>query len=499
MGRAVVCVVGGGTAGLEGLLAARALLGDEHELVLLAPEREFRYRPMSPRALFRPARERGLPMAEIVARAGARWIADRADVVDQSARRLTTRDGDTVEFDYLLLAPGARTRRALRQGHVWRRGESPAFLDRLLDDLAAERVRSVAVTVPRGARWPLPAYELALVLAWSTAERGARVALVTAEQEPLAMLGREASELISRELAEAGVETIAGVEAVDRAGALGGGEPDEEDPVELLLAPEHDAAAGALTAEPTDPARVEPGAARPASFDRLISLATAMGPFIGGVATDAAGFVEVDEMLRVCGSERVWAVGACVSAALEHSALAAGQADAAVAAIAEAAGRPRQAGQDARAPELTGLLLSEQRERWMAENPPGTVEPSTRCLWWPPGRAVGRMLAREIEALDPELGVDLGEHPAGLPVHVPIALGCDADAAPSAPNRPSDDVRVARLRDLENRQLLSIRRRELAADAEVRELSARLGALAERQHKAITELRRRGYLRDRSG
>ncbi len=494
-----MCVVGGGTAGLEALLGAREQLGDEHELVLLAPEREFRYRPMSPHALFRPARERSLPMRDVVARARARWIADRVDVVDESTRRLTTRDGDTVEFDYVLLAPGARASRALSQGHVWRRGENPAFLDRLLRDLAGERVRSVAVTVPRGARWPLPAYELALVLGWSASGSGARVALVTAEQEPLGMLGTEASELICRELADAGVETIAGVEAIDREAAVVGRTPDEEDPVELLLAPEPQGAGDALLAEPTDPARVEPGVAGHASFDRLISLATTMGPFIGGVATDAAGFVEVDETLRACGSERVWAVGACISAALEHSALAAGQADAAIAAIAAALGAPTPVGAEPRAPELTGLLLSEQRERWLAENPPGTVEPSTRCLWWPPGRAVGRMLAREIEALDPELGVDLGEHPAGLPVHVPIALGCDSASPVGSAAPPGDDVRTARLRDLENRQLLAIRRRELDAAAEVRDLSSRLGELAERQRKAIAQLRGHGYLRDRGG
>jgi sulfide:quinone oxidoreductase len=498
VGRAVVCVVGGGTAGLEGLLAARAELGDEHDLLLLAPEREFRYRPMSRRALFRPARERGLPMADVVARARARWIPERVDVVDESTRRLTTRDGDRVAFDYVLLAPGARAGRALRQGHVWRRGEDPAFLDRLLADLAQGRVRSVAVAVPRGARWPLPAYELALVLGWSASPRGARVVLATAEQAPLRTLGREAGQLVARELAEAGVETIAGVEPVDRAQVLEGRVPAEDDPVELLLAPEREAGAGALMAEPTHPARVEAGAARHESFDRLISLATTMGPFIGGVATDAAGFVEVDDTLRVCGSERVWAVGACVSCALEHSALAACQADVAVAAIAAAAGESHAAPEELRVPELTGLLLSEQRERWLAENPPGTVEPSTRCLWWPPGRAVGRMLAGEIEALDPELGVDLGEHPSGLAVHVPVALGCDLEPAAGAAPPPSEDVRAARLRDLENRQLLAIRRRELAADAEVRELSARLGALRQHQRKAIAELRRHGYLRDRN-
>ena len=222
-----------------------------------------------------------------------------------------------------------------------------------------------------------------------------------------------------------------------------------------------------------------------------------MGPFIGGVATDAAGFIEVDDdaagvrQRAGVGRRRVRLRGARAQRARRLPGGHGGGGD-----RRDAAGA-RQASEELLAPELTGLLLSEQRERWLAENPPGTVEPSTRCLWWPPGRAVGRMLAREIEALDPDLGVELGEHPAGLPVRVPIALGCEAEHAAGGATPPSEDVRAARLRDLENRQLLAIRRRELAADAEVRELSARLGALAERQRKARDELHRHGYLRDR--
>ena len=105
--RPVVCIVGAGTAGLEALLSAREALGASVDLRLVAPDREFRYRPMHHDSLFRPARERGIKVAELVAEAGATWVRDRAEVVRESERCLLTRDGDTVEFDYLLLAPRA--------------------------------------------------------------------------------------------------------------------------------------------------------------------------------------------------------------------------------------------------------------------------------------------------------------------------------------------------------------------------------------------------------
>ena len=215
MARPVICVVGAGTAGLEGLLAARDEFGANAELRLIAPEREFRYRPMSPDSLFNPARERGLAIADLVAQAGVTWLADRADVVDQAERNVLTRDGDTVGFDFLLLAAGNRPKRALRQGHVWERGGDPSFLDQILLDIVSGEVRSVAVAVPRGTRWPIPAYELALVLAWTATGTDARVVLITAEERPLGALGREATDAVTRELAAAGVEAITGVEVFD--------------------------------------------------------------------------------------------------------------------------------------------------------------------------------------------------------------------------------------------------------------------------------------------
>jgi len=493
----VVCVVGGGTAGLEGLLLARRLLGSAADLCLIVPDRMFRYRPMSPDSLFRPAKERGLAIADIVSEAGSRWVADRAVLVDEEQRSVVTRDGETVTFDFLLLAVGARPRRALRQGYLWARGDDPVFLDQILGELAAGTVRNVAVVVPRGARWPIPAYELALVLAWTAAGTPAHITLITTESEPLGALGAAAAEAVAHELAAAGVELITGVEAIDAVGD----DATRSDSASVFLVPELDAdAAGALTGKPTgsvggarhgDSARV---------FDRLISLPTVDGPSVAGVATDAAGFIEVDTTLKVCGSERAWAAGACVAAGLEHSALAARQADAAIAAIAEqcADGVAADLTIPSGAPELTGMLLTGQRDEWLAENPRGTREPSTRCLWWPPGRAVGQMLAQHIAAWDPSTEHAMLRSRGGLLIRVPVPLGRSPEAAVTPRAPVSDDVRRARIRDIENRQLMAVRRREREADAELRALSTRLDALAAHQQQVIRELQQHGYLRARS-
>jgi len=488
----LLTIAGSGTGALEALLGARKLLGAQVELCLIAPEREFHYRPIHPDSLFAPVRERSLRIAEIAKIAGARLVADRAAVVDQQRRSVLTRDGDSVGFDYLLLAPGGRSKRALRQGELWMRGGDPAFLDDIIVELGTGKIHRVAVVVPRGARWSVPAYELALVMAWSTANAArAKVTLITAEEQPLAALGDATSTAVARELDAAGVELLTAVESVDVPAPESGRRAKA---VELFLLPEDsDPAADPLIGQPTDPDHMRPSGGSRVAFDRMISLPTVVGPQIAGVATDAAGFIEVDETLRVCGSERVWAVGACLAATLEHSALAARQADAAIAAIAaEVSGTPSGEPLEG-ATELTGILLTGRREQWLAENPVGTREPSTRCLWWPPGRAVGSMLAEQIAAWDTSLESKLPSGPEGLVVRAPIALDHGGAAAPTGVWTSDED----REREIRSRQGRAIARREREAEEELRELESGLETLAARQEQAIRELRQHGYLRER--
>jgi len=482
-------IVGGGTAALEALLAARRSLAQDADLCLLAPEREFRYRPIDPDAVLRPVAERGLRIAELVAKTGARWVVDRAAVVDDAQRNLLTRDGDTLDFDYALIAAGGRARRALHCGEVWMRGGDPGCLDDTIDRVRRHRSPSVAVVVPRGARWSVPAYELALVIAWSTAEAtGRTVTLVSAEAAPLAALGEAVSAAVAQELAAAGIELITGVEAFE--------DPDAAErrltgAAHVVLVPEDPAAAtDALTGRPSDPEQMRLSQGTHAAYDRLISLPTVSGPGIEGLATDACGFLDVDETLRVRGATRTWAAGACVAATLEHSALAARQADAAIDAIARTitgGGGSTERG----ATELTGMLLTGQRDAWLAANPPGTLQPSTRCLWWPPGRAVGALLAEQIAAWDPTIESALPGFPNGLLIEAPVHF----DHSSQAPHPIAWGSEEERRRDIEARQRRALGRRSRDADAELHELETRLDSFAAREARAIAELRAHGYLR----
>lgn len=500
---------------MEALLGAHELLGERAELRLIEPEEEFRYRAVDSAEPLRSQPERTLTVAQLLAGTGATIVRDRLVEVREQDRTLLTRDGDLLPFDYLLIAVGARPQRALRQGAVWRPGQDPAVLAEILAGLASGAVARAGVVIPRGVRWPLPGYELALVLGW-TAQAPGRVTLVTAERRPLEALGPDAIDLVTGELTRAEVELITGVEAHDATGAeatsarlrltreppslaadaLVGrpSRPSEDDVVTEPSSPvEPTAASGpSATLEPTPPASHQPDADRLVEFDRLLSLPTVSGPMIGGVASDAAGFVVVDEQLRALGGRRVWAAGSCLAAALEHSALAAQQADAAIAEIAAEFGV--RAAAPASPLELTGILLRGQRERWLAANPPATNRPSTLCLWWPTGRALGPRLAQRIAALDPAVRHGLGVVPPGLAVRVRMVMGAPATVPPSAGGGGAAWRRAQR-REVAERQLLAVERHEHAAEAQLQTLRGQLQSLDSDMKTIVSELRRAGYLR----
>ena len=93
------CVIaGGGVAGLETLLALRALAADRVDVTLLAPELKFVNRSMAVEQPFKPQRVRGLRLADTAAELDARWYHGALDRVEHDQRRIITKDGD-VRFD----------------------------------------------------------------------------------------------------------------------------------------------------------------------------------------------------------------------------------------------------------------------------------------------------------------------------------------------------------------------------------------------------------------
>jgi sulfide:quinone oxidoreductase len=363
-----VVIAGGGVAGLETLLALHALAEDRLDITLVEPELKFVNRSMAVMQPFKSHRVRGVKMEDIAAELGARWLRRTLDRVSHEERLAVTKDGVKLPYEMLVLAIGARPAK-----RTWPPDGQLTFYDGrngpdyrlLLHQVREGRVSSVAFVRPAGVSWPLPLYDLALMTAADCAAHGrsagVELNLVTPEQEPLGIFGREASAGIRTLLEDAGV----------------------------IL---HTSSFGV----PARPGWLDlsPGRRR-IRADRIVTEPLLVGPRLRGVPCGRDGFIHTDRHGRVPGMDGVFAAGDATAFPIKQGGLAAQQADAVAEAIACAAGadiRPQPF-----RPILRGTLLTGAAARYLRADISGGAGDdstiSTNALWWPPNKLCGRHLA----------------------------------------------------------------------------------------------------------
>jgi sulfide:quinone oxidoreductase len=388
-----VLIAGGGVAALEAMLALKALAGDVLSVGLVAPEPQFWYRPLAAAEPFGLAAVRHFDLAVLADEAGALFVPDELVSVDAARRLAYMRSAGPVEYGALLIACGAVPRAAIPGAITFRGPADTRKIDELLDEIAAGAARRVAFVVPAGSVWSLPAYELALMTGSWLLERGidgVTVALVTPEDEPLHVFGREASEAVRGLLDERGI--MVHTRAY----------PAEARPGELLLVPD-----GAVAA------------------DRVVALPRLQGPQIGGIPQTFEGFVPVDPHGRVAGTTDVYAAGDITTFPIKQGGIATQQADAAAQAIAADLGadlvpRPFK-------PVLRGLLVTGGVPSYLRAELDGdaddTSQASAAPLWWPPAKIVGHYLAPFLARLS---GTEPVEAPVGAALPVEVELDAEA-------------------------------------------------------------------------
>jgi sulfide:quinone oxidoreductase len=326
--RTRVVIAGGSVAALEALLALQAHADGLVDVTLVADTNAFTCRALQAGG----DHPRPYPLPTLVERAGGRFVQGSVASISAGARELVLEAGRRLPYDALLLATGALT------------GNFPA--EQAID-------AGVTLAVPRGVRWSLPAYELAL-------RTGARV--VTHEARPLDIFGPEAARVVGDVLRRAGVAVQTGVTAGVAAG---------------------------------------PG---------VISLPVPRGPRVHGLPSTADGYLDCDQHGRVRTVPAVWAAGDGTAQPIKQGGLAAQQADAAAADIARLAGAPTRPRPFR--PVLRGLLRTADgplylRRALAADDGGATV--SDEPLWWPPSKVASRRLAAHLTRLDVIAG--LAENP----------------------------------------------------------------------------------------
>jgi sulfide:quinone oxidoreductase len=331
-------VVGGGVAGLEVLLGLRALAGERVELTLVAPHDEFVYRPLAVEAPFSVARTRRVALDDAARDAGATFVSGTVETVDPGRGIVTPSASHGLEYDALVLAVGAQAVPAVPHAMTWDDRSDAETLGGLLADIEGGYSRRLAIVIPDGPAWPLRAYELALVITLEAKSMSVdlETTIVTPEPSPLALMGSRASEMVSEELARAGVSVVCAAHAAVEPGH----------PVSVVLHPSE--------------SRLE--------VDRVLALPALRGRPIAGIPADSEGFIEVDEHGRVRALDRVWAAGDGTAFAMKSGGFAAEQADVVaedIAAIAGADVQPRSF--DPSTHELAGLPAGPFLKAWLAE------------------------------------------------------------------------------------------------------------------------------------
>src|SRR5215213_2083092 len=185
-----VVIAGGGPAALEGALKLQLLACDRMRITLLAPETSFSYRPLSVAEPFGLAPVVRYSLPRLAAERGFAYVEDALASVDVAAGRLRTTGGETIRFDALLVAVGARQEPAVPGALTFRGSADAPALRNSLEALGSG-IRRVAFVAASATVWTLPLYELAVLTARWAAEQELALEtwLVTHEARALGMFG----------------------------------------------------------------------------------------------------------------------------------------------------------------------------------------------------------------------------------------------------------------------------------------------------------------------
>lgn len=362
-----VLVVGAGFAGLEAALALHALTEGRARVRVLTPSSLFSYVPASVTEPFSDAPWGEVPLGFLAHRGGFTLVKGTVGRVEPDDHAVHTLDGRELAYDALIVAVGARRREWLPGASVTFRGPGDvrAYRDlvgRLVRAAEDKRAPRLVIVVPSGPTWSLPAYELALLTAgrlravWS--DHGAEVVIVTAEERPLALFGRDAADEMEAQLAEAGVAVLPGRAVRGWVDGV------------LLL---------------TDGADLE--------ADEVVAMPTITGPSVPGLPSTPLGFIPVDRHGWVADVVDVLAAGDATDFPVKQGGVACQMADTAAATVAMLLGEPVDP--IPFAPVLRGQVWSPEGScfvRTELGEESGVVSRADP-LWWPPGKVAGRWLA----------------------------------------------------------------------------------------------------------
>jgi sulfide:quinone oxidoreductase len=105
-----IVILGAGIGGLPAAYEAREALGDEHRITVINAEPYFQFVPSNPWVAvgWRNRDDITFPIEPYLKRKNIDFIAQKVDRIDAKGNRLELADGETVDYDYLIITTGAK-------------------------------------------------------------------------------------------------------------------------------------------------------------------------------------------------------------------------------------------------------------------------------------------------------------------------------------------------------------------------------------------------------
>jgi len=105
-----IVVLGAGTGGMPAAYEMKAAVGKKHEVTVINEKEDFQFVPSNPWVAvgWRERKEISIPIDKYLKKKNIHFIAQRVDKIDASASKLELANGESVEYDYLIIATGPR-------------------------------------------------------------------------------------------------------------------------------------------------------------------------------------------------------------------------------------------------------------------------------------------------------------------------------------------------------------------------------------------------------
>ena len=105
-----IVVMGAGTGGMPAAYEMKAAVGNKHEVTVINEREDFQFVPSNPWVAvgWRERKDISIPIKKYLGKKKINFIAARVDKIDAANNRLELSNGDSVDYDYLIIATGPR-------------------------------------------------------------------------------------------------------------------------------------------------------------------------------------------------------------------------------------------------------------------------------------------------------------------------------------------------------------------------------------------------------